>query len=137
MVSTGDRKKITNKIYEKSGEEGFVDSFKIANNRNGLACSDSTLYRMLGFLVDSGSLSSLSTPARYRKMVDWMKFTKKVPEVIEKEGADADSRSIDNCNVLQVVKILVVNKGVDAEGVACLKLDNNRNGLVCGEFKNI
>ena len=88
-------------------------------------------------LVDLGSLSSLSTLARYRKIIDWMKFTEKVPEVIDKEGADADSRSIDNCNVIQVVKLLVVNKGVGAEGVACFKLDNNRNGLICREFKNI
>ena len=47
-----------------------------------------------------GSLSSLSTPARNRKVIDLMKFTKKGPEVIDKEGADVDSRSIDNCNVL-------------------------------------
>ena len=72
-----------------------------------------------------------------------MKFTKKVPEIIDKEGADADSRSIDNCNVLRVVELLVVklrvvNKGVDADGVVvCLTLGNNRNGPLCREFKNI
>ena len=122
--TTGDRKKITNKVHEKSGNEGTVDSrnankcdalqvglnaieiigvvgSKIANNRNGLACSsDSNSYRMSGRVVESGSLSALSTPARYRKMIDVMKFTKKGPEVIDKEGADVDSRSIDNCNVL-------------------------------------
>ena len=58
-------------------------------------------------------------------MVDWNKFTKKAPKVIDKEEADADSRSTNNCNVLRVVKLLVVNKGVSAEGVACLKFDNN------------
>ena len=70
-------------------------------------------------------------------MVDWMKFPKKVLEVIDKEGADADSRSTNNCSVLQVVKLLVVNKGVDAEGVICLNLDNDRNRLVCCEFQSI
>ena len=90
-----------------------------------------------------GSLSSLSTPARNRKMIDLIKFTKKGPEVIDKEGADVDSRSIDNCNVLQVVELLVVklrvvNKGRDVEGgVVCLTLGNNRIGLVCREFKNM
>ena len=83
------------------------------------------------------------TPARDRNIIDWMKFTKRVPEVIDKEGADADSRSIDNCNVLQVVELLVVklrivNKGRDAEGVVvCLTLGNNRIGPVCREFKNM
>ena len=92
---------------------------------------------------DSGPLSSLSTPARDRKMIDLMKFTKKGPEVIDKEGADVDSSSINNCNVLRVVellvvKLLVVNKGVDADGVVvCLTLGNNRIGLVCREFKNM
>ena len=70
-------------------------------------------------------------------MIDLMKFTRKVPKVIDKEEAAADSRSTDNCNVQQVVKLLVVNKGVDAEGVACLTLGKNRNGPVCCEFKNI
>ena len=71
-------------------------------------------------------------------MVDLMKFTKKVPEVIDKEGADADSRSIDNCNVLRGVKLLVVNKGVDAEGVVvCLTFGNNQKGPVWREFKKI
>ena len=98
---------------------------------------------MSGLVGDLGSLSSLSTPARDRKMIDLMKFTKKVLEVIDKEGADVDSRSIDNCNVLRVVELLVVklcvvNKGRDAEGVVvCLTLGNNRSGPVCREFKNI
>mmetsp|Transcript_21459 Transcript_21459/g.23992 ORF Transcript_21459/g.23992 Transcript_21459/m.23992 type:complete len:106 (+) Transcript_21459:187-504(+) len=92
---------------------------------------------------DSGPLASLSTPARDMKMIDLMKFTKKGPKVIDKEGADVDSRSIDNCNVLRVVelvvvKLRVVNKGRGAEGVAvCLKLGNNRIGPVCREFKNM
>ena len=112
-----------------------VVGFKIANNRNGLACSDSNLYRMSGTVVDVGVLILL-TPARNRNLVDWMKFTKRVPKVIDKEGADADSRITNNCNVLQVVKLLVVNKGVDAEGVVvCLTHGNNRNGPVCREFK--
>ena len=81
---------------------------------------------MSGLVLDLGSLASLLTPARYRKMVDWKKFTKKVLKVLDKEGADADSRSTDTRNVLQVVKLLVVNKGVDAEGVVvCLTLGNN------------
>ena len=84
-----------------------------------------------------GSLSSLSTAARDRKMIDLMEFTKKGPKIIDKEGVDIDSRSSNNCNVLRVVDILVVNKGVDVEGVAYLKLDNDRNRLVCREFKNI
>ena len=98
---------------------------------------------MSGQVVDSGSLSSLSTAARERKMMDLMKLTKKGPEVIEKEGADVDSRSIDNCNVLRVVELLVVkirvvNKGRDAEGVVvCLTLGNNRIGPVCRELKNM
>ena len=54
-----------------------------------------------------------------------MKFTTKAPKVIDKEEADIDSRGINNCLVLRVVKLLIVNKGVDAEGLACLKLDNN------------
>ena len=70
-------------------------------------------------------------------MVDWKKFTKKVLEVIGKVGADVDSRSTNNCNELRVVKLLVANKGVDAEGVVCLKLGNNQNGPVCREFKDI
>ena len=87
---------------------------------------------------DSGSLTSLSTPARYRKKIDWMEFTKKGPEVIDKAGAYADSRSIDNCNVLRVVKLRAVNKGVDAKGVVvCLTLGRNRKEPVCREFKNI
>jgi len=112
-VPTGERKKITNKVHKSGGNEGTVDSrnankcnvlpvvykgtemkgvvgFKIANNRNGLACSDSNLYWMSGTVVDVGLLLLLSTMARY--MVEWMKFTKRVPEVIDKEGADADSR---------------------------------------------
>ena len=75
-VPTGDRNKSTNKVHERGGNEGTVDSrnankcdvlcvvhkgieikgvggFKIANNQNGLACSDSKLYRMLGLVVDS------------------------------------------------------------------------------------
>ena len=93
---------------------------------------------MSGTVVDVGLLLLLSTPARYRNMVDLMKFTKRVLEAIDKEGADADSRSTDNCNVLQVVKPLGVNKGVGAEGiVVCLTHGNNRNGPVCREFKNI
>ena len=79
----------------------------------------------------------MSTPARGRKMVDCMKFTKKVLDVIDKEDTGADSSSTDNCNVLQVVKLNVLNKGFDTEGVACLELENNRNGLVCQELKNI
>ena len=70
-------------------------------------------------------------------MVGLMKFTKKVLKVIDKEGEDTFSRSISNCNMLQVVKLHVVNKGVDAEEVACLKLDNNRNGLIYRKFKYI
>ena len=75
--------------------------------------------------------------------MDLMKFTKKGPEVIEKVEADGDSRSIENCNVLRVVvlpvvKLRVVNKGRDVEGVVvCLTLGNNRIGLVCREFKNM
>ena len=92
---------------------------------------------MSGLVVDLRSLSSMSTPTRYRKMIDRKKFTKKVPEVTDKEGVDADSRNTNNCNVLQVVKPLVVNKEVDAEGVISLKLDNDQNRLVCCEFKNI
>ena len=86
---------------------------------------------MSGLVIDLRSLSSLSTPARDRKMIDLMKFTRKVPKVIDKEGADVDSRSIDNCNVLRVVELLVVklrvvNKGRDVEGVVvCLTLGNN------------
>ena len=48
---------------------------------------------MLKSAVDLGLLYSLSTPARYRKIEDCIKFAKKVPKVIEKEGADVDSRS--------------------------------------------
>ena len=59
---------------------------------------------------------------------------KKVPHVIDKEEVDADSRSTTNYNVIQVVKLRVVNKGIDAEGVVYLKLGNNQNGLVCQEF---
>ena len=87
-----------------------------------------------------GPLFSLTTPARNRKMVDLMKFTKKVLEVIDKGGADADSKSTDNCNMMQVVKLLVVNKGIDAEGVVvCSTHGSNRKGQgpVCREFKNI
>ena len=72
-----------------------------------------------------GPLYLLLTPARNRKMEDLIKFTKKVLKVIDKEGTDADSKSINNSNVLRVVKLLVVNKGIDAEGVARLKLNNN------------
>ena len=98
---------------------------------------------MAGLACESGSLSPLSTAARERKMMDLMKFTKKGPEVIDKEGADVDSRSIDNCNVLQVVELLVVklcvvNKGRDVKGgVVCLTLGNNRIGLVWREFQNM
>ena len=98
---------------------------------------------MSGSAGDSGSISALSTLDRDRKMIDLMKFTKKGPEVIDKEGADVDSRSIDNHNVLRVVELLVVklrvvNKGRDAEGVVvCLTLGNNRNGTVWREFKNM
>ena len=49
-----------------------------------------------------------------------MKSTKKVPGVIDKEEADANSRSTNNYNVLQVAKLLVVNKTVDMEEVSCL-----------------
>ena len=71
-------------------------------------------------------------------MVDLMKIRMKVLKVIDKVGADVDSRSTNNCNVLQVVKLRVVNKGVDAEGVVvCLTHGNNQNGPVCREFKNI
>ena len=80
----------------------------------------------------------LSTPARDRKILDWMKFTKRVPKVIDKEGADADSRSSNNYNVLREVKLLVVNKGVDVEGVVvCLTHGSNRKGPVWCEFKNV
>ena len=129
-VPTGDRKKISNKVHESGGNKGTVDSrnankcnvlfvvhkgieikrvvgLKIANNRNGLACSDSKSYWMSGSVVDSGIVLLLSTPARYRNMVGWMKFTKRVFGVIEKEE------------------------------VACLTLGKNRNGPVCCEFKNI
>ena len=64
-------------------------------------------------------------------------------EVIDKEGANVDSKSTKNCNVLQVVELLVVklrvvNKGRDVEGVVvCLTLGNNRSGPVCREFKNM
>ena len=77
MVPTGDRMKITNKVHKRGGNEGTVDSsnankcnvllvvhkgieikgvagFKIANNRNGLACSDPNLYWMSGKVVDVG-----------------------------------------------------------------------------------
>ena len=47
-----------------------------------------------------GAISSLSTAVRERKMIDLMKFTKKGPDVNDKEGTDVDSKSIDNCNVL-------------------------------------
>ena len=63
--------------------------------------------------------------------------------MIDKEGADVDSRSINNCNVLRVVELLVVklcvvNKGVDADGVVvCLTLGNTRKGPVWRELKNI
>ena len=68
-------------------------------------------------------------------MVDWMKFKKKVLKVINKEGTDVDSKSTDNCNVLQVVKLLVGKKEVDATGVVvCLTHGNNRNGPKCREF---
>ena len=71
-------------------------------------------------------------------MVDLMKFTKKVLEVIDKWGADADSKSTDTCNKLQIVELVGVNKGIDAEGVVvCLKHGKNQNGPVCCEFKNI
>ena len=66
-----------------------------------------------------------------------MKFSNKVLKVIGKEGVDTDFMSTDNCNELQVVKLRVVNKGVNVERVACLKLDRNRNGRVCCELKNI
>ena len=67
-----------------------------------------------------------------------MKCTKKVLKVIDKGRVDVDSKSTDNCNMLQVVKLLVVNKGIDTEGVVvCLTHGNNRNGPVCCEFKNI
>jgi len=79
-VPIGDRKKITNKVHEGGGSEGTVDSrnvnkcsvllvvhkgieikgvvgFKSANNQNGLACSDSNSYRMLGTVVDVGGVS--------------------------------------------------------------------------------
>ena len=68
------------------GEEEFVAWFEIANNQNGLACNDSNLCQMMGLVVESGSLSALSTPDRERKMIDLMKFTKKGPEVNNKEG---------------------------------------------------
>ena len=77
---TGERKKITNKVHEGGGSEGTVDArnankcgvllvvhkgieikgvvgFKSANNQNGLACSDSNSYRMLGTVVDVGGVS--------------------------------------------------------------------------------
>jgi len=98
---------------------------------------------MAGLACESGSLSSMLTPARGMKKIDLMKFTKKGPEVIEKIEADGDCRSIENCHVLRVVvllvvKLRVVNKGRDAEGVVvCLTLGNNRSGLVCREFKKM
>ena len=71
IVLTGERKKITNKVHERGGNEGTVDSrnankcnvllvvhkgieiqgvvgSKMANNRNGLSCSESNSYRMSG-----------------------------------------------------------------------------------------
>ena len=94
--------KITKKVLEGGGNEGTVDSrsankcnvllivhkgiemigvvgFKIVNNQNGLACSDSNLYWMSDLVLDSESLSPLSTLVRDRKMIEWMKFTKKYP----------------------------------------------------------
>ena len=63
------------------------------------------------------------------------KFTKKVQtEVSGKEEADADSRNSNNYNVLRVVRLLVVEKGVGKKGVACFKIADNQDGLVCWEF---
>ena len=70
-------------------------------------------------------------------MVGWIEFTTKAPKVIDREEADIDSRSINNCLVLRVVKLLIVSKGVDAEGLACLKVDNIWNKLVYQEFKSL
>ena len=75
-VPTGDKKNITNKVHEGGGNEGTVDSknankckgllighkgikiegkvcFKIGNNRNGLACSDSNSYWKSGRVGES------------------------------------------------------------------------------------
>mmetsp|Transcript_22523 Transcript_22523/g.22800 ORF Transcript_22523/g.22800 Transcript_22523/m.22800 type:complete len:112 (+) Transcript_22523:142-477(+) len=109
MALTEGRKKITKKVLKGGENKGTVDSrnankcnvlfvvnkgieirgvvgFEIANNQIGLVYSDSNLYRMSGSVVDFGSLFLLSTPARYRKMVGLMKFTKKILRVIDKEG---------------------------------------------------
>ena len=79
-VPTEDRKKITNKVQKGGGSEETVDSknankcnvllvvhkgieikgvvgFKMANNRNGLAWSDSNLYRMSGTVVNVGGVA--------------------------------------------------------------------------------
>ena len=60
---------------------------------------------------------------------DRKKFTKKVPKVSGKERVHADSRNTNNYNIL-----LVAHKGIKIEGVACFKITNNQNGLVCREL---
>ena len=68
------------------GKEEVKAWFEITKKQNGLACSDSNSYQKLGLVVDLGSLSSLSAPARYRKMIGLMKFTKKYSrKLIRKE----------------------------------------------------
>ena len=67
---------------------------------------------------------------------DKKKFTKKIYEIGGKEGGNGDSRNADNCNLLRVVKLLVVEKGVGKKGVVvCFEFADNRNGLVCLELK--
>ena len=64
------------------------------------------------------------------------KFTsKEQTEVNGKVESDADSRNANKCNVLRVVKLFVVYKGVGEEGVTCFKIANNQDGLVCHEIK--
>ena len=122
-------KKITTNFRGCGIEE--VGDPKTANNLN-------LVVAIVKQKVKLGPLFVLTTPFRIRKMVDLMKFTKKVLEVIDKGGVDADSKSTDTCSMQRVVELLVVNKGIDAEGVVvCLTHGNNQNGPVCCEFKNI
>ena len=75
---------------------------------------------------------SLSAPSRYRKIVDRKKVEKKVQtEISGQEEADTDSRNVNHCNVLQIVKLLVVDKGVVKEGVVYFEMTNNQDGMVC------
>ena len=75
---------------------------------------------------------SLSAPSKYRKIVNRKKVEKKVQtEVSGKEEVDTDSRNVNNCDVLQVVKLLVVDKGVVKEVVVYFEIGNNQDGMVC------